>query len=97
MKSREGNEALDGELGSHGRGSHHYMALVATMPVVASGGHGLASLLCGILVYLCGPWVLPWINCLGPIGLLFANSHDLVWHQIIYFLLTLGLIRVNLQ
>ena len=91
MKSREGNKSPRGELGCHGRGSHH------DLTVVASGRHGLTSLLRCVLVHLFDPRVLPWISCLGPIGLVFASSYDLVWHQLIYFLLTLGLIHINLQ
>jgi len=41
--------------------------------------------------------VLPWIICLGPIGLLFASSHDFVWPNLYAFPLKLGSIYINLQ
>jgi len=41
--------------------------------------------------------VLPWIIRLGPIGILFASSHDFFWPILHDFLLTLGLIYVNLK
>ena len=48
--------------------------------------------------YAClGPQVLSWIIRLGPIGLLFASSHDFVWPILHAFLLTLGTINVNLK
>jgi len=44
-----------------------------------------------------GPCGLPWIICIGPVGLHFANLLDMVWAHLLHFLLTLRSICINLQ
>jgi len=69
-KAAKRTEATREKLGYHRRGSHHGLAMAATMirPWCSLAEWSRFPLRC-ILVHLLGLRVLPWIIHLGPIGL----------------------------
>ena len=105
MKSRKETETPRAKPGCHDHGIHQGLTVVGTTAhgsyhgQTAMGFAPIGTPTSRITTFLCclGLRFMPWISHLGPIGLPFASSHDLVWLHFLSFLLTLGSICVNLQ